>query len=554
MHNLFVELIEKSFEAYSDEQIENFYNKVKKEGLTEHGFPRLVSNMGTLLSLGKKPELLDKFIEMMDFCCENIPKVKAANDFSVREIILAIIAVSEAKVVPESKIKEWKTKMQTINPYTCYDVYATKPTDEVNNWAAFSMVSEWIRTYYGLCDDSYDFIDMQIENQILKFNEMGLYKDPGNPMLYDLVERALFVILLHFGYRGKYYKQIDDILKKAALHTLRMQSVTGELPYGGRSMQFLHNEPTMSSIFEYEANRYKKEGDLKTAGIFKNATKKAILHTKKWFDREKVTHVKNDFDIETKYGCEGYAYFDKYMITTASNLHTLCILSDDSILPVEMEEKTDAFKTSDDFHKLFLRAGDYFLEFDYDADYHYDSSGLGRIHKKDAPSSVCMSSPCTMTPNYTVDLDDICNLSLCPGVYIEDKKIFGADENVKHTVLEYLSDKEGAYATLKSEFPFNKEVIHTYKVTSEGVEISAKCDGKICYMLPAFMFDGKEYSVITEGRGSLEIEYKGYKCRYTFDGTLSEYEKKACNRNGHFKVYYITGDNNINLKVEIKEM
>ena len=63
-------------------------------------------------------------------------------------------------------------------------------------------------------------------------------------------------MLLHFGYRGKYYEQIDNCPKKAGLLSLTMQSPNGEMPFGGRSNQFLHNETWMAAIFEYEANRY----------------------------------------------------------------------------------------------------------------------------------------------------------------------------------------------------------------------------------------------------------------------------------------------------------
>ena len=117
--------MEKSFEAYSDKQIENFYNKVKKEGLTEHGFPRLVSNMGILLSLGKKTELLDKFIEMMDFCCASIPNRLAANDFSVREIISCLCEVERAGVVPEERTKKRRADLATIDPTKTYNRFVT---------------------------------------------------------------------------------------------------------------------------------------------------------------------------------------------------------------------------------------------------------------------------------------------------------------------------------------------------------------------------------------------------------------------------------------------
>ena len=37
-----------------------------------------------------------------------------------------------------------------------------------------------------------------------------------------------------------------------------------------------------------------------------------------WLSEEKIRHVKNFYPTDSMIGCEDYAYFDKYMITTAS--------------------------------------------------------------------------------------------------------------------------------------------------------------------------------------------------------------------------------------------
>ena len=73
---------------------------------------------------------------------------------------------------------------------------------------------------------------------------------------------------MHFGYNGKQRERIDSMLKSTALMTLSMQSVTGEVAFGGRSNQFVHNEGMLAIIFEYEANRYAREGNPELAGKF----------------------------------------------------------------------------------------------------------------------------------------------------------------------------------------------------------------------------------------------------------------------------------------------
>ena len=265
--------------AYTDEHIVLYFERVKKEGLTEHGFPRMAANIGILISHGYRRDLLPLFLEMMDFCCEQIPRVKAANDFSVREIVFCLMEVEAAGIVSDEQLSKWKADIASIDPYTCYDKFAKTPTDRVFNWALFTTVSEYVRQSYGLCD-SREFIDIQIPTQLQWFDENGMYRDAlyHPPVMYDLVPRDLFSLLLHFGYDGKYRDEIDAVLRKADAATLKMQSVTGEPAFGGRSNQFLHNEAMLLTVLEFAENRYKKEGDLELAGKFKAAAERALDH------------------------------------------------------------------------------------------------------------------------------------------------------------------------------------------------------------------------------------------------------------------------------------
>ena len=85
MKNTYIEIMDRAFRAYTKEQIFDYYERVKTEGLTEHGFPRLAANLGILICHGRHTDLVPLFIDLMDLCCEQMPRVHAANDFSVRE-------------------------------------------------------------------------------------------------------------------------------------------------------------------------------------------------------------------------------------------------------------------------------------------------------------------------------------------------------------------------------------------------------------------------------------------------------------------------------------
>lgn len=560
MKQIYLDLMEKTLSAYSDAHIVEYFEGVKTNGLKDQGFARLTSNIGTLVANGRRRDLLPLFQDMMEFCCKTIPKVKAANDFSVREIICALTAVEKSNVICAEVIARWKAYLASIEPTSCYSVYAVTPTDNVRNWALFTGVSEYFRQSVGLCEST-EFIDMQIASQLQWLDENGMYMDNSDsdvhqPIVYDLVPRALFALLLHRGYRGKYYEQVDSCLKKAGLVTLGMQSSNGEIAYGGRSNQFLHNEGWLSIILEYEANRYAKEGNTMLAGVFKAAVSRALGSIASWLDKKPIRHIKNCFPTETKYGCEDYAYFDKYMITTASCLYGAFLICDDSIsMGTARDYSPTVMQTSQHFHKLFMRCGGYALEYDWNGDIKYDASGLGRIHYVNAPASICLSSPCPNPPRqcYKVDIADQTALSMCPGIYYDEKWHYATDPSVVHTVQNVYKGESFAEAEVICIFEAGQKVIAKYTVNAAGVQINVEGDGQIAFLLPAFSFDGSVSPEIVQERNCLSVTHEGWTCRYTTDGAICDLHKLTANRNGHYRIFSVTAQNKICIQIEIAQ-
>lgn len=565
MKTRYLRVMEASLSAYSDPHIRRYFDEVKEKGLTEHGFPRLTSNIGILLSHGVRTDLVPVFREMMDFCCQQIPRVKAANDFSVREMICCLSELEGAGLCPED-VHRWKRELSAIVPESCYNCYATTPDSSVRNWALFSAVSEYFRQDMGLCDSA-EFIDLQLQVQLKWLDENGMYCDhagayPHQPIMYDLVSRGLFALLLHKGYRGKHYKAIDDALRRAGMATLAMQSVTGEMAFGGRSNQFLHNEGWLAAVLEYEANRYKWEGDLSRAAAFKSAALRALETAEAWLSLTPIRHVKNRYPTETRFGCENYGYFDKYMITTASNFYAACLISDGSV-PAETapDPKASVFQTSDRFHKVFLKSGGYSLEFDLNADPHYDANGLGRVHRAGAPSAICLSLPCPVSPSYTLDVAgevpaERVPLSLCPAIRRGGNWLFGADPAVTCVAESMTEDGESAGTVLRYTFPKadgfeEKTITARYTVSGDGVTITLNGNGVIAHALPAFCFDGEEYPVITVESHTLTVAYRGCLCRYTASTPIFDTGKNAANRNGLYRVFCAEAENTMTVHIHI---
>ena len=549
MKSRYLELMAKALSAYSDEHIHEYFDRVKAEGLTEHGFPRLTVNIGVLVSHGYREDLIPLFTEMMDFCCEQIPKVKAANDFSVREIVFCIFELQKQGMFAD-EIERWKCDLSTIVPTECYNKFAVSQDQVIGNWALFTAVSEFARAKLLGCDNE-DFVELQIENQLHRLDENGMYMDNLNhvnrqPIVYDLVPRYLYTLLLHFGYRGKHFERIDKVLRETALMTLKMQSLTGEIAFGGRSNQFVHNESMLAIIFEYEARRYANEGDVETAKRFKAAIERAIEVTEYWLAKEPIRHIKNRFPTETRYGCEKYAYFDKYMITAASHIFSAYLVCDDNIPTGEFDDSDSCFMTSAHFHKLFMKSGGYFLEFDLDADPHYDSSGLGRLHRYGAPSPICMSLPCTDTPKYKLCTEEKYRASLCPGFIDNGIPAFCCDYDER---IEVVSDSSN-----KARLKYPNGIIADYAIADGCVSVMIKGSGKLLHMLPAFSFDGESKTEIHVCENTVEIVYEGWICRYRSNGKIYDLGKTARNRNGFYKLFYAEADGELEIKITIEKV
>jgi hypothetical protein len=185
-----------------------------------------------------------------------------------------------------------------------------------------------------------------------------------------------------------------------------------------------------------------------------------------------------------------------------------------------------------------MRCGDYSAELDTNADPHYDASGLGRVHRLGAPSTICLSVPCPLSPKYKLDVKDNIALSLCPGIIVDGEAHLATDTDTKYRVIGTTAENGIAETTVECTFSNGKSVRVSYALSKYGVEITASGDGEILFMLPAFSFDGESHTEITLDEQSLSISYEGYVCRYTTDGEICDTGHIGANRNGHYRAFY----------------
>ena len=96
MNTQYLDLMEKTLSAYTDEHIIRFLSEVKANGFKDHGFPRLTANIGILIANHRRRDLSAIFLEMMEICCKTIPNVKACNDFSFASSFLVFLSLKRA--------------------------------------------------------------------------------------------------------------------------------------------------------------------------------------------------------------------------------------------------------------------------------------------------------------------------------------------------------------------------------------------------------------------------------------------------------------------------
>lgn len=424
-----------------------------------------------------------------------------------------------------------------------------------------------MRQTEGLTDTT-EYFQRHWPVQLEKFDANGMYREPHTPILYDVAVRYSLELMFHFGYDGEFAGKLDKYMEKAAYFTLFMQSSNFELPYGGRSNQFLFGEAYVAGVCEYEASRYKEKGDMKTAGMFKRC---ARLTMSSVMDRLRQTyppkHIRNFYPVESKHGEECYAYYDKYMITLAVNSYQAFLYADDSIeeYPCPQEWGGYVFETSEDFHKIFACCKGNFIEVDTCADAQYESTGFGRYHKAGVPSELGLSVPFSACPEYELSANlGSDSISLSVGWDMGDGNIqylSDISDGVKHKLqVEQCNDNLVKFSVTYTGEAMcgSSALIETYTINCDGVCVSSELKDavadKIYCRVPVYSTNGKDtgrVSDITENRVCVRMDEFVYDI--CTDGNISLTQKLVANRNGEYYVADIskTGSNLLLVKFSL---
>ena len=541
----YLDLMEAAVGAYSDAHLAQYLADVEKNGVQEHGFPRLAANLGVLVANGRLPERRDIFARMMTACCRDarkgmMPPKSGGNEFSVKELAIAYDAVRKAGIFDSPVVEAWSNDLAAIDAWVSYTCHP-HPGGKAQNWCVFGAASEQTRRALGLGGWA-KFVDQYVADQLRWFDENGMYRDPGEPAVYDFVTRLQCMQILHFGYDGASRPALEALLERAAEPTLAMLSAGGEIPYGGRSNQFLHNNTFYAAVCEWYAARRRVAGNASEAARFRRAARCAVDGIRPWVEANPVRHVKNFYPrgdaSNAGIGCEKYAYFDKYMVTMGSWAMLGWLFAPEGEGESLAEDPRDvapkSFATTEHFHLVCLSAGDYSAQFDYNADTHYDCDGLGRVQRRGAPSTICLSTPCALSPNYRTETPNARALAIVPagaGTLVPDGN--------GH-------DASGAWANWRFGDRRWK-----CQLTKDGFHTELAGSGTVALTLPVFDFDGENSTVIDSNGKTLSVGYKGWTCLYSTDGEIVDAGTSACNRNGRYRVFEARGNGALHVQILI---
>jgi hypothetical protein len=550
----YLDFIQRSFQAYD---LEELRLRRKKDGdyLDLQSYSRVACLLACLLAGGRLSHLKPFWAEMMTECCKELASMdnNIFADFAIKEIMLSIKVMSRR--VDEGTMKEWYAHLQQVDPYKQYAAVIRTSEDEarMHNINVYNMVGEFLRETEGLTDTT-AYFDRHWPIQLRKFDAYGMYRDPGCPILYDLTTRAHIQLMLASGYNGTYASSLDAYLQYGGLMTLFTQSVTGELAYGGRSNQFLFNEALIAVSCEYEALRYKRAGMDKIAGAFKRAAHLAILSIDRWLSASPPRHLKNLYPIESGYGTEYYAYYDKYMASFGSFLVMAYDLADDTIAEkaTPVEASACVIQTTPSFHKIIASAGGYTIEIDPKPDQQYDAAGLGRIHRKGIPTELALSTPFTAEESYRIPAGlqrryaaispgwmnhngEMCTLSEY-GNHVdyevvihsreEDKVFFQVDYNV--------TSVRGECMRLSEKYSLGEEGLH-YEAELRG----ASCGG-IFLQVPLLVANGIDQTDRFVGNGKILVELGRFRYQISSEtSSVTVDPQHIANRNGEYELAWL---------------
>lgn len=493
----------------------------------QYSTPAFAHAAAALVVWGNRKDLLEAAAKATDWSIQTLSTRKAASgheDFFA-PMIAHTVPLLKPLVAPQ-RAALWETQIRGFDPFR---VYRAPPGS--NNWNVVASAGEALFQKMGLRDRDNKFVENSLALQGRHFTSpYGLYLE--GPMAYDHFPRLWAADMIASGYSGPYLAEWSEVLRRAAITSLFMQSPWGELPAGGRSAHHQWNEAEQCVTYEIFAAQALKNGDPQLAAIYKRAAHLALASMRRWVRPSgEMQIVKNWVDPRQNHAFEGYSAHSQY------NLLAMSMLAIAYNHAASTETVNEQAAPSDiggfvleiaELHKVFANAGGTYIEIDTSADHHYDATGLIRIHHRGLSPQLGPSDSILARPYYKVPA----NSPTTPysGVGVSWKDAAGAwrrlGELSKTQITKWNVSNIRA-TPQRTQFDLTYEgnllgatrVIEHYTLTPGRVELTTELEGyngPLRYTWPVLADDGKTKSAITVANGTVTVSQDGGKTAQNF--------------------------------------
>ncbi len=426
-----------------------------------------------------------------------------------------------------------------------------------NNAIAYALASEACMLDARLGGDD-NFFDAWAPVLFDGFNRKnGMYIDPGSPMAYDMITKQQILFAITKGANGEHKDKALELCKRGAVSSLYMQSVTGQMPFGGRTNQFLCVETILAHFFEMLSSLECQISHNKESGIYKRAAHAAVNSIEPWLEMKPFRHIRQGFEPKLGHGIDSGGVYTVYGLLTSSILGTAYFESigneKTSCYETPAEAGGSVFVTDKDFHKVFASCGKYHIEIDTCADIEKDATGLGRFHKEGIMPETALSGSCASEPSYSYALNEIEPFACAIGpAWLDENNetvsLAGYDSDKISYSINIMQESRECVAFSITYDLSGKFIEETFQLSDKGLlyNISGDMQG-LHITVPIIKTDGMESGCVRINDEGILVEY-----RDSYFKIICEKPELSCglcaNRNAVYEIARI-GDLMINLQL-----
>lgn len=480
-------------------------------------------------------------------------------DLMFKEFIVAAHLMRDA--APREWQEVWRPATTALpGPATYTATTRLAGGGSCHNYAASAATAEWLRLEHGLGGDR-EWLETKLACCLAWVTAGGLFRDPGDPMLYDLMVRQNFTELLAHGYDGQWQSRLETALERAGMLTLATLAPTGFAPPGGRSNLLLHNEAMLCAVCEFQARHWSRSGRTEVAAAFREAALRAVQAVLPFTREAPVRATKNWFPPHTRHGKDsGYGEYSNYLLLAASLFARNALLADDALpaLTTPLAAHGAFLHLWPEFHRTFVTCGDTHAVVDIRAQAGYDATGIVRFVRAGAPPALALALGIPETPHHVLAQGEPgraaamgpcwqrtdgqwCSLASM-GAEIEHVDCAG-EAPAPGRILWRMTwhfrtagDPGGGPVT---------EIEQCFALRPGELEITVRVTGVIAalgFEVPCLAFDGRDHAHVEAGEDGVQVCLGGWCFRVTVQGaTTCELDPiERANRQGVYRIARFT--------------